>query len=122
MKEAQAGMEQLVAATVLKVTDDTRTALEELNARDLARDRTLHDELNAMATKREKGRELLAAQGDTPQLNLDAAVARMSIVARLQSAESKVDTLEAAVKDAQAKIDRLNSSGRTVGAQDTWQP
>ena len=78
MKEAQAAMEQLVAATVLKVTDDTRTAFGELNARDLACDGTLRDELNAMASQLEKGHELLTAKGDTLQLNLDAAVARMS--------------------------------------------
>ena len=32
------------------------------------------------------------------------------------------ETFEAATKDAQAKIDRLNSSGRTVGTDDPGQP
>jgi hypothetical protein len=45
----------------------------------------------------------------------------------LQSAESKEETFEAAIKDAQAKIDRLAASGRVasgriVGTDDPWQP
>ena len=39
---------------------------------------TLRDELNATAAQLEKGRELSAAEGDTLQLNLDAAFARLS--------------------------------------------
>ena len=77
LKAARAATEQQVATTVLKVTDDMRTALEEVHSRDLARDGTMRDELNAMAAQLEKGHELLAAKGDTLQLNLDAAVARL---------------------------------------------
>ena len=94
----------------------------------------------------------MAAQGDALKLELDATVAKLGSVAgggvqepsappglinqqleylqaavgglagRLQSAESKGETFEAAIKDAQAKIDRLVSSGRTVGSNDPWQP
>ena len=152
LKKAQTATEQKVAVTVRKITGDTREAVEELHARDAARDATLREQLNGMAAQVEKGHELLAAKGDALKLDLDAAVPRLSqaagaglqepratpglinkkleflqtavggLVARLQSAESKVDTFEAAIKDAQTKIDRLNSSGRTVGAKEPWQP
>ena len=43
--------EQQVGTTVLKLTSDTRGAVEELHARDAARDATLRDERNAMAAQ-----------------------------------------------------------------------
>ena len=137
---------------MLKVMSDTRAAMEKLHARDLARDTTLRDKLNTMAAQLEKGHGLLAAKGDTLRLSLDAAVVRLSqatgggppepgapsglvsqqlhclqsavggLVAPLQSAESKAETFEAAIKDAQTKIDRINATSRTVGARDPWQP
>ena len=67
-----------MALTVLKVTGDIRSALEEVHARDVARDGTLRDEINAMAQTLEKGHGLLAAKNDGLQVNLDAAIARWS--------------------------------------------
>ena len=154
LKKAQAETEQRVAATVLKVTGDTRSSLEEVHARDVARDGTLRDELNAMAQTLEKGHGLLAAKNDGLQVNLDAAIARRSqaadgggnepaappglvnqqieylqatvtsVVARLQMAESKAETFEAAIVDTQRKIVTISSVGvgRIVGAADPWQP
>ena len=107
---------------MLKLTGDTREAVEELHARDAARDAMLCDDLNSMAAQLEKGHDFLAQKGDTLQVNLDAAVARMSqapgsgqsgpdappglvsqqleylqtavggLVARLQSGEPKAET------------------------------
>ena len=85
LKAAQAGTEQQVAATVLKVTNDTRNALEEVKkdleevlARDISRDGTLREELNTMTHTWEKGHGLLATRADGLQAELDAAVARLS--------------------------------------------
>ena len=82
LKQAQAATEQQVGQTVLKLTSDTRDAVEELHARNAARDATLRDELNGMAAQLEKGHGLLAAQGDSLKLELDATVAKLSQVAR----------------------------------------
>ena len=64
-------MEQQVAATVLKVTDDTRNALEEVkkdleevHARDISRDESLREELNKMAQTLEKGHGLMEEWAD----------------------------------------------------------
>ena len=67
LKAAQAATEQQVGTTVLKLTADTREAVEELHKRDAGRDETLRGELGAMAAKLEKGHGLLAAQGRRPQ-------------------------------------------------------
>ena len=81
LKQAQAATKQQVGQTVLKLTSDTREAVEELHARDAARDATLRDELNGMAAQLEKGHGLLAAQGDSLKLELDASVAQLNQVA-----------------------------------------
>ena len=46
------------------------------------------------------------------------------VAARLQTAESKVETFEATIVDAQRKIGTITAAGasRTVGAADPWQP
>ena len=44
------------------------------------------------------------------------------LVARLQSAQSKAETFEAAMKDARTNIDRINATSRTVRAHDPWLP
>ena len=49
LKAAQAATEQQVGITVLKLTADTREAVEELHKRDAGRDETLRGELSAMA-------------------------------------------------------------------------
>ena len=66
LRQAQSGMEQQVAATVLKLTDDNRNAPEEVkkdlgevHARDILRDKTLREELNKMALTLEKGHGIL---------------------------------------------------------------
>ena len=144
MKATQAETDQQVAATVLRLTVETREAVEDLHARDVARNGTLHDEFNAMAAQLEKGHDLLARKGDALQANLDETAARLSqttgagtapegppglvseqlvdlqaavesLVARLHVAEAKDETFEAAIRDAQAKIDKQDTGGQGEG-------
>ena len=137
MKAAQAATDQQVAAAVLKLTGETRQAVEDLHARDVGRDAALRKELNAMPAQLEKGHDFLAQKGDVLQANSDEAVAWLSwtasagtapeappglvseqlvylqaaiesLLARLQVAEAKEETFETAICDAQAKIDKIN--------------
>ena len=77
LKAAQEGIASQVGSTVIKLTSDTREAIEGLQKRDAERDETLRGELNAMAQTLEKGHSLMEAKSDALRVNIDEVVARM---------------------------------------------
>ena len=128
LRAAQAATSEQVGTMVLKITSDTREAVDGLQKRDAERDETLRGELNAMAQTLEKGHGIMEAKSDALRVNIDEDLALMfqaatepsappglinqqvqylqtaveGIASRLQSAESNEETFEAAIKDAQA--------------------
>ena len=78
LKAAQEGTATQVGSTVLKLTSDTREAIDVVNQRADARDVTLREELNAMTKTLEKGHGLLEAKSDALRINIDEVVAQMS--------------------------------------------
>ena len=72
LKAAQGATAAQVSNTVLKITGDTREAIDVINKRVDARDVTLRQELNAMTQTLEKGHGLLEAKSDSLRINIDA--------------------------------------------------